>query len=99
MALVAKPMLFSSCSSVWIALPSLLRNEVYRISGPLACGSDLLFPTEEVPEKLQEQIHRVNSTLSSSSESWVPFEQRMQRVWHRKKERRGLTRPGLPWRM
>jgi len=61
-------MLFSSCSSAWIALPSLPRNEVYGISGPLACGSDLLFPTEEFLKKVQEQIHRVNSTLPSSSE-------------------------------
>jgi hypothetical protein len=83
MALVAKPMLFSSCSSAWIALPSLPRNEVYGISGPLACGSDLLFPTEEFLKKVQEQIHRVNSTLPSSSEWWSPVEQRMHRVWHR----------------
>jgi hypothetical protein len=70
-------MLFSSCSSARTALLTVPRIEVYGISGPFACGSDPLFPTGKVPEKVQEQDLPVNSTVLTLSESPSPFEQQI----------------------
>jgi len=77
-------------------VPSLPSNEVYGISGPLACGSDLLFPTEEIPEKVQEQIHRVKFHSAFFLGMVAPVEQRMHRVWHRTKEQRERLDPPRP---
>src|SRR5216684_998022 len=102
MALVAKPMLFSSCRSAQNALPSVPCDEVYGISGPCVCGSDPLLPTEQFPEKVQEQNHRVNSAVPTCAfffESRLALQQRIASVRHRINQRRGLTHPRLLWRM